>query len=211
VGTHRAAVDGYALEKYRDYLRLLASQQVAARFGGKIDPSGVVQETLLEAHQDMARGREVPSGERLGWLRRILANNLADEVRRFTADKRNVGRELSVQQAIEQSSQQLEVWLARDRSPGSVVERDELVLQLASALARLPEAQREAIIHHYWFGRTLVEIAKQFDRSRDAVAGLIKRGLRQLRAEMAVPATESSVRPVNGEPEAEVADDRRSP
>lgn len=205
---NRAAVEGYAPEKYRDYLRLLASQHLAARFRGKVDPSGVVRETLLEAHQEMERGRDVPSGNRLAWLRRILANNLADEVRRFTADKRNVGRELSVQQAIEQSSQQLEVWLARDRSPGSVAERDELVLQLAAALTKLPDAQREAIIRHYWFGRTLVEIAKEIDRSRDAVAGLIKRGLRQLRAEMADAAPSSCGGQRADVPEAEVADDQ---
>ena len=198
------AVEGHTPEKYRDYLRLLASQQLAARFRGKVDPSGVVQETLMQAHQEIERGRDVPSGQRLAWLRRILANNLADEVRRFTADKRNVGRELSVQQAIEQSSHQLEVWLARDRSPGSVVERDELVLQLAAVLTKLPDAQREAIIRHYWFGRTVAEIAQEFDRSRDAVAGLIKRGLRQLRLEMADSAPGSSGGQRGSEPEADV-------
>jgi RNA polymerase sigma factor (sigma-70 family) len=52
-------------------------------------------------------------------------------------------------------------------------------------LARLSTDQREAIILHYWSGRTLMQIANELDRSRDAVAGLIKRGLRQLRNEMA--------------------------
>jgi RNA polymerase sigma-70 factor (ECF subfamily) len=180
-----ASVQARALEQYRDYLRLLASQHLAARFRGKVDPSGIVQQTLWEAHRELVQGIEVPSGEQLAWLRRILANNLADEVRRFTAEKRNVGREVSLQQAIEQSSQQLEVWLARDFAPCHAVERDELLLRLAGALARLSADQREAIILHYWSGRTLIQIANELDRSRDAVAGLIKRGLRQLRNEMA--------------------------
>lgn len=100
---------GYALEKYRDYLRLLASHELVVRFKGKVDPSGVVRETIFEAHQDLARGVDVPSGERLPWLRRILANNLTDEVRKVTADKRDVGREVSLERGIEESSKRLEV------------------------------------------------------------------------------------------------------
>ena len=64
VSDQLAATDGYALEKYRDYLRLLASEQLASRFRGKADPSGVVQNTLWEAHRELNRGVHVPSGER---------------------------------------------------------------------------------------------------------------------------------------------------
>lgn len=180
----RIAAKADSLEQYREYLRLFASQQLAARFRGKIDPSGVVQDTLYEAHRERARGLEVPPRERLPWLRKILANNLADEVRRVTADKRDVGREVSLQQAIEQSSLQLEKWLARDLAPDAPAEQEELVLQLVAALARLPEAQREAVAMHYWSGLTLADIAQRLDRTRNAVAGLLKRGLRQLRAEL---------------------------
>ena len=177
------STDGYALEKYREYLRLLASQQLAARFRGKVDPSGVVQETLWEAHRELARGVAVASGARLAWLRRILANNLADEVRRVRADKRDVAREVSLEHAIETSSRRLEEWLARDLNPQAVKQED-AVLQLVAALGRLPEAQRDAIILQYWSGCTLLEIAEELGRSREAVAGLIKRGLRQLRNEL---------------------------
>jgi RNA polymerase sigma-70 factor, ECF subfamily len=183
-----ASADGYALEKYRNYLRLLASQQLAARFRGKADPSGVVQQTLWEAHRAIAGGAEVPSGERLAWLRRILANNLADEVKRITAEKRDVGREVSLEQGIETSSRRLEEWLARDLN-SAAAKLDDAVLQLVAALSRLPEAQRDAIILQYWTGCTFAEIADELGRSREAVAGLIKRGLRQLRSELVAEST----------------------
>jgi RNA polymerase sigma-70 factor (ECF subfamily) len=54
-------------------------------------------------------------------------------------------------------------------------------LQLAEALARLPEAQREALTRHYLQGWSLEVIGRQIGRSPAAVAGLIKRGLKQLR------------------------------
>jgi RNA polymerase sigma-70 factor (ECF subfamily) len=179
-----ATPNEHALEQYRDYLRLLASQQFGARFRGKVDLSGVVQETLFEAHREMVRGLRVPAEERLAWLRTILANNLADHARRLTAEKRDVGREVSLQRAIELSSQRLEDWLAIEMPPHLAMEQEEQLLSLVAALARLPEAQREAVTLHYWSGWTLVQIAEQLERSRDATAGLIKRGLRQLRINM---------------------------
>ena len=60
------------------------------------------------------------------------------------------------------------------------------VLQLVHALNKLPEAQREALMLHYWTGWPLVQIATQMGRSREAIAGLLKRGLRQLRIELDV-------------------------
>lgn len=184
-----ASADGYALEQYRDYLRLLVSQQIAPRLRGKVDLSGVVQETLFEAHREIADGLNVPSGQRLPWLRRILVNNLADEVRKVTADKRNVEREVSLQQAVEMSSVRLEQWLARDLQPTRAMEHEERVLELVAALAQLPETQREALMLHYWSGWKLAQIAAHQARSRDAVAGLIKRGLRQLRRDLGATET----------------------
>jgi RNA polymerase sigma-70 factor, ECF subfamily len=187
-----------SLEQYRDYLRLLASQQLALRFQGKADPSGVVQETLWEAHREIDRGTQAPAGNRLAWLRRILANNLADEVRRLNADKRDIGREVPLRRHFDGSLQRLEEWLAVEAPSDKRLEREEQLLELVAALARLPEAQRDAVTLHYWSGWTLAQIAEHLERSRDAAAGLLKRGLRQLREEMA--SKQSSDGSAKGEP-----------
>ena len=173
---------GHVLERFRAYLRLLARLHLDPRLKGKLDPSDVVQQTLLQAFQGLGQFRGKSEGELAAWLRQILARNLAMAVREFAREKRNVQRERSIEAAIEASSSRLEAWLAAEQSsPSERAERNEQALRLAEALEQLPEAQREALVLQHWQGQSLAEIAQHMGRSPEAVAGLIKRGVKRLR------------------------------
>jgi RNA polymerase sigma-70 factor (ECF subfamily) len=170
------------LEQVRDYLCLLARMQLGPRLRSKLDPSDVVQQTLLEAHQRRAQFRGHTEAEWLAWLRRGLAHNLADAVRAFGQAKRDVARERALEEAVQASSARLAAWLAAEQSsPSQRAQRHEQAVHLAIALAALPEAHREALELHYCQGRPLAEIAAHLGRSTAAVAGLLKRGLKELR------------------------------
>ncbi len=83
---------------------------------------------------------------------------------------------------LAESSLRLEAWLADDQSsPSQRVERNERVVQLATAVESLPETQRDAIVLHYWQGWTLVEIAGEPGRTPGSVAGMLHRGVSKLR------------------------------
>jgi RNA polymerase sigma-70 factor (ECF subfamily) len=173
---------GQALERFRDYLRLLARVQLDPRLRAKVDPSDVVQQTLLEAYEKRDQFQGGGAAELAGWLRHMLAHNLADALRAFTQQKRDVGRERSLEDALHASSVRLEGWLVDGQpTPGQQAERQERALRLAGALAGLPEAQREALVLQYWHGLTLAQIGQQLGRTPAAVAGLLKRGLKGLR------------------------------
>src|SRR5215813_7975999 len=87
------------LVSYRNYLRLLARTGIDQSMQGKADPSDLVQETLLKAHQHFDQFRGQTEAELVAWLRKILTRNLADLVRRFKmANARQVARERSLEQ-----------------------------------------------------------------------------------------------------------------
>ena len=173
------------LEDYRDYLRLLAQLQLDRELQGKIDLSGVVQQTMLEAYQALPKFELQDADQLAAWLRRILANNLADEIRKLRTAKRDVSRERSLDAALQQSSNRLQAWLAADQSsPSGHARRQEQALLLSAALAQLPETQREALVLRHFHGRSLAQIAEHLGRSHAAVAGLLKRGLQQLRDQL---------------------------
>jgi RNA polymerase sigma-70 factor (ECF subfamily) len=176
------------LEPYRDYLRLLARLRLDPRLRARVDASDVVQQTFLQAHQALAGFRGSTDAELAAWLRQILARNLAHAARDHGRGRRDVGRERSLEAALAASSARLEAWLAAEQpSPSQQAERGEELLRLAQVLAGLPEAQREALVLHYWQGRTTPEIGRQLDRSPAAVAGLLKRGLKELRRRLLDP------------------------
>jgi RNA polymerase sigma-70 factor (ECF subfamily) len=177
-----------ALKRWRAYLLLLARAQLGPRLRGKLDASDIVQETLLEAHRFRDRFRGQTSGELAAWLRKLLACNLTDALRRLYADKRNADREQSLERALEESSARLEAFLAAEgSSPAERLERHEQAARLAEALEALPEGQREAVELRYCQGLALTDISRQLGRSTAAVAGLLKRGLQQLRHDLRQP------------------------
>jgi RNA polymerase sigma-70 factor (ECF subfamily) len=123
-----------------------------------------------------------------GWLRTILANNLAEAARRFGADARDVARERSLEARLNESSARLESCLQADQSSPSQRSqraiRHEQLIDLARALAELPDDQRRAVELHHLKGLPVADVGERMGKSRAAVVGLLFRGLKALRLEL---------------------------
>jgi RNA polymerase sigma-70 factor (ECF subfamily) len=174
---------GELLESYRDYLSLLARVQIGRRLQGKMDAADLVQETFLEAHQNWKRFRGTTERELLSWLRRILAAQMVDMLRRFLGSKgRDVRLERELALELERSSRNLDAGLlAKQDSPSQMVSRREQGVILADALASLPDDYREVLILRHLEGLTFPGVSQRMGRTLDSVKKLWTRALECLR------------------------------
>lgn len=176
----RATAD--RLEEYRRYLTVLAGVHLPHELRGKLDPADIVQQTLLRACAAAGEVKATDAAGLAAWLRRILANELHDALKHFRRDRRDVGRERSIEDDLDRSASGLAGWLAAEgTSPSGKAIRHEQLLRLADALAGLPEVMREVVVLKHCQGWTLRQIADRIGKSVPAVASYLRRGLEQLR------------------------------
>lgn len=178
---------GRLLQLYASYLELMAVTQLDDRLRVRVSPSDIVQDTMLEAHRDFGQFRGTSPAEFFGWLRKILANNLARAVERHvTTEKRNVRREVALEEfgaAFDRSTARLEAVMA-DRNnvaPSDAVQRSEQLLLLADQLALLPDDHRQVLVLRHLKDMSFKEIAKRMDRSPGALRMLWMRAIDGLR------------------------------
>ena len=171
------------IETHLHFISILAESQLDRRLRSKLDASDLVQETMSRASLSFAQLRE-PNNELVvrAWLQRILANVIADERKKFGADKRNVALERTIAAELAQSASGLEGWLVADQtSPSMAAARNEEIAWLARALSALPVDLREVVLLKHIKNVPLKDIAAETGRSHAAVAGMLRRGLAKLR------------------------------
>jgi RNA polymerase sigma-70 factor (ECF subfamily) len=184
---------GELLEKYQNYLAVLARIHIGRRLQGKVDACDLVQETFLEAHRDFAQFRGGTERELAGWLRSVLASNLANLIQRYYGtQRRDIRLERELARELDQSSRVLHVGLvARTTSPSEQASRREQAVVLADALARLPDDYREVLVLRHLEELTFPEVAQRMRRSLDSVKNLWARALARLRRVLGGPRDES--------------------
>src|SRR5208283_5539061 len=107
------------LEPFRKYLTVLAELHLDRKLRGKLDPSDVVQQTMLRAYLALAEVRDTRPEVLVAWLRRILARTMADAVKHYERDKRDVALERSLEADLDRSASGFAAWLAADQTSPS--------------------------------------------------------------------------------------------
>ena len=183
------AAKGELLNRFRPYLNVIAQRHLDERLQSRMDYADVVQITFLEATRDFHHFRGDTVESLLAWLRNILRNNVSTaHQHHLAAQKRSARKEVTMRVSSESGGSSLgmqDMVPSESSSPSQRMMRDEASVVLATCLEQLPETQREAIRMRYLEGMSLKEISERVEKSEMAVAGLLKRGLRTLREEMA--------------------------
>jgi RNA polymerase sigma-70 factor (ECF subfamily) len=169
------------LQRYQAYLETLTFIQIDPRFLSKFGWSDIIQKTLIEAWRALERIEAMDSEAQKPWLRRMLLNNLRDEIDHWKTKQHDVYRERSLDEAVERSSCRLQDAIAaEDSTPSAKLIKHEDEMRVLEALAQLPQRQREVVIlkqYHEW---KLAEIAEYLGCTTNAAAGLQDRGLAKL-------------------------------
>ncbi len=176
---------GELLEYYRPFLLLMARRYINPKLARRCDVADAIQQTFVEAHRSFHQFDGSGEPEFSGWITRIHENILRDLFRRHVlAERRTVDKEDSVGGADGSVAFFWKEAAANDSTPSKRLIKGEKALRLAQLLQGLPEGQCEAIRLRFMEEYPVKQIAEAIDRSVPATAGLIKRGLKNLREKM---------------------------
>ncbi|MCA9265904.1 MAG: sigma-70 family RNA polymerase sigma factor [Planctomycetales bacterium] len=178
-GEHAAV--GQLLQAARQLLVRFAEKSLDADFQAKLSASDLVQETCLEAQRDFAAFRGQSQAELLGWLRKMLVNNLLNQYRDLRRHKRDIARE----QALDTVKLNPSYLLADNiDTPSRIAVRREEEQRLELALETLPHDYREVILLRHREHLSFVQIGERMNRSADAARMLWYRAFEQLSREV---------------------------
>jgi RNA polymerase sigma-70 factor, ECF subfamily len=169
------------LEACRRYLNWLAMRELDPDFQAKGGASDLVQETFLKAFRGFGQFRGQSEEEFVGWLRRLLLNNLSNFVWRYgRTGKRRVSAEGSV------GTGGLEE-VAGPTVPDALAEVEQAE-EIRAAVAKLPADYRRILHLWQWEGRSFEEIARLSGCSPTNVRAKWFRAVQRLQSELRPPA-----------------------
>ncbi len=171
------AAVGELLNKYRDYLLLIANQQMDRQLQGKIGGSDIVQESMFAAQQGFHQFEGDSPAQFMAWLRKILINDVYETGRKFRRTaKRQVDKEVELSSGASRDMPLVD--------PGDTPKTDAMMKEerrrLREAMMLLSDDHREVLKLRNWDQLPFAEIGVRLDRSEEAARKLWTRAVLQL-------------------------------
>ena len=182
-GQRRALHDLFG--RFRPTLLDVARRRLGTRLRSKEDPEDLTQTTFREAARDFPRYEYRGSGSFLNWLTRILQNKIRDKAEYYSAAKRDVSREGSLNVTRPDGDEATFEPESPAPSVAWTVEKDEENAVLHEHLEQLSPLHREAVRLVYFEGLTLREAGRRMGgRSEDAVRMIVRRAAERMRTSL---------------------------
>lgn len=137
------------------------------RMNSGAEAEDLFQEALMAAHRNWPELKRMDNPE--AWVFRVARNLAINQGKRRGTERRVLGA-LSP---------------GMEASPADRVAVSEAQQRISTALAGLPEPEREAVSLKIWAGLSWVEIGRLLDVSEDTAARLFARGLKALAPSLA--------------------------
>jgi RNA polymerase sigma-70 factor (ECF subfamily) len=173
------------LSRHQAKLHTLVRLRLDRRVSARIDPSDVIQETLVEAHRRLSEYLRHPALPFYPWLRQLACERLGRlHQRHLRAQKRSVKCEEAFEPLMsDESLAMLAKHVAqRGSGPQSRVLQTELRAHVREALARLTPAHREVLVLRHMEQLSVEEISAILGIGQSTVTMRHLRALQKLRA-----------------------------
>ena len=168
------------LELQRDRLRGMIALRLDRRLSARVDPSDVLQETMIQAHQKLPEYLRTQPIPFYPWLRRMAWENIVQLHRQhILAQARAVTREEQFDVALpEQSAVQLaERLIGNGSSANQKLIQKELKARVQAALSQLDPRDREVLVLRFLEQLSIEEAAVVLEISQEAVKSRQRRAL----------------------------------
>lgn len=183
-GGDGAAV-GAALDRHRARLRQMVEARLDRRIRGRIDPSDVLQDGLVDALAKLPSYLADPKIPLFLWLRLVVGERLAKVHRdHLGAQLRDAAREVSLYRGPMPAASSAALaahLLGKETSPTQAAVRAERLLRLQEALNALDPLDREILSLRHFEELTHAEAARVLDIGGEAAAKRYVRALRRLK------------------------------
>jgi RNA polymerase sigma-70 factor (ECF subfamily) len=186
---------GQLLQGYRDYLNLLADEELGGLIKVKAGASDLVQDSFLEAKRDFGQFTGRTPEEFQAWLRRLLLNNIANVLRSYRGtEKRDISREIPTTASGVNAGG---VLAGKEKTASSIVMRDELLDALQMAIQKLPGHYQDVIQWRNYDRASFEDIGQRLERSAEAARKLWVRAVEMLQQELDATHEASAIRSRN--------------
>lgn len=178
---------------HRERLKRIVQLRMDRRLQGRTDPSDIIQEVYIDAHQRVRHYLEKPQMPFFLWLREVTMQRLVDVHRRhLEAQMRDAKREVSIHRdefSTVSSASMAEQLVGHLTSPSQRVAQAELIEYVEAALERMAPIDREVLALRHFEELTNNDIAQVLGITKAAASNRYVRALARLRTALAgIPA-----------------------
>ncbi len=169
-------------QQVQQYLEMMAVKQLDQSLQRKVNPSDVVQLTMARMINGIEDFQGNSNAEFYGWLNQILKNEVKTSRRDLHRAKRDIGRE---RELTDEGGNLVKPDFADPNlTPSSEAIRAEKLDQFSRVLSRLPADYAQVIELRSLQEMTFKEVAKEMNKSYDAVTKLWYRAVVKLQEEL---------------------------
>jgi len=182
-GGSRQAI-GELMDGCRDYLMLIANQDLDQGLRAKVGASDVVQDVLLSAQNAIGEFRGQSREEFISWLRGILVNDLLETRRKYRGTaKRQIDREVSLP-GESFGGIAPDAITAQHPTPGTQAIAHEETAALQSAMEQLSPEHHQVLQLRNWQQLSFSDVGTEIGLSADASRKLWARAVLALQREL---------------------------